>query len=194
MSINAETMAFNHDEAQLARNFDERMSNTAYTRGVADMRNAGLNPILAAGGGGASSPIGPSAASPTMKSMDAVPSFVGGAISSAADLARTFASVKRDLSAAAANRATEQNTNADTLNKISENENIPKKGELLSAQAASAIANSVNTAASLPQVQLESTVAGNRARWEKAFPGITGFLDAMINRMPSASSAFRLLK
>lgn len=52
------TNAANAKAAQDAMDFSKEMSNTAWVRGVADMRNAGLNPALAYGQGGASAPTG----------------------------------------------------------------------------------------------------------------------------------------
>lgn len=52
---------YNSSEAQKARDFEERMSNTSYQRAVEDMRKAGLNPLLAFQQGGSSTPSGSSA-------------------------------------------------------------------------------------------------------------------------------------
>lgn len=60
------TSAFNALEAQKNRDWQEHMSNTAYQRAMADMRAAGLNPILAYQQGGASTPSGGSAAVGTL--------------------------------------------------------------------------------------------------------------------------------
>lgn len=49
---------FNAKQAKIDRDWQEYMSSTAWQRGMKDMKAAGLNPILAASKGGASTPSG----------------------------------------------------------------------------------------------------------------------------------------
>lgn len=132
----------NAEQASNQMDFQERMSNTSYQRGVVDMRAAGINPILAADRGGASTPTG------AMATMGNEGAGLGAGISSA--VPTTMSAIQTQANVHLANAQAVQSTTQSALNK---------------AQAEKALADAGYSNATAREAKVDADIAeANRGR------------------------------
>jgi len=111
---------FNAASAQKQMDFQTQMRSSAYQTAVTDMKAAGLNPMLAYSQGGAATPSGAMASSPSPP--QGARTEVKSALGATAELALNAASVQKQLEVADANiskiDAESTNIGADTMLKM----------------------------------------------------------------------------
>lgn len=128
VELNRENREFNADQAQLNRDFQERMSNSAYQRATADMHAAGLNPMLAYSQGGGSTPSGSAASSQSARVEPTVNSSTIQAAASAASI--DLLKAQADAARAQALKTTEEAKNVSATGENIHADTALKKGSL----------------------------------------------------------------
>ena len=161
-----EQMAFQQASTREQMAFQERMSSTAYQRAVQDMKQAGINPILAYNQGGASSPSGASSVGAKADQINPM----SGALSTALDVRRAKAEIAN---------LHEQNVNLKEMNK-----QIASQTRLNNTNSALAA-----VAAKLKETEIPGAIKEQEID-ESTFGGIIRYL----NRLNPFSGIFKNLK
>lgn len=179
-ALNREQMAFNSQEAKIQRDWQERMSNSAYQRQTADMKAAGINPMVAFNSGGAAVPSGSTASSGSLKSKDPIPSPIAGVLSSALETVRTMADAAKAREATNLMEAEKKESSGRTAN-------LGLLGKLIQANTTSALAG-------IRGKQADSTLKGQMADIQSDYPRFWGWFNTIMSKVAPFSSAISAIK
>lgn len=138
---NSMAATFSAEEAEKQRDFQEQMRRTQYQTAVADMKDAGLNPMLSVSQGGAGTPMGAMGSRPSAIGQQArMESPTSQMVSSAAiaanvqaDLEKKEAETTESISRTGVNDEQRKNLSADTILKVLEAPNVSQKTKNMAA-------------------------------------------------------------
>lgn len=185
-SAQADANKANIEEAARNREFQERMANTAYQRGVADMRKAGINPLLAYSQGGASAPSGNQATVQSTRVGDAVSSGLTGGATTALQVYQSLNQAEVQQSQVELNKAQELAAVRDAQLKESSALNVQQQTKLALLEAQKRVYE-------LPKQKVESEVSQAHGQIDKSNAKYDNWLKRIGDTINTAGSALEVL-
>lgn len=142
---------FSAEQAQINRDFQERMASTQYTRAVGDLKEAGLNPMLALGGPNAS-PAGSAAAGQQAPQLE---DKLAAVINSASTAATTKANIDNLRETNKLIEAQKRETESRTKVNLATIPKMEAEQESLLASAGQSRAQEQTLLATIPKIEAE---------------------------------------